>query len=496
MSHSALEITVIYPMIELRRHREVISPLRSWTQEQTCARDRYRVIAAFAEDDREQAAAMGPLLGPDDELLAVPDGGFAALVNAAVARARTPWLVLTEGHCVAQPDCLDAAMRWIEANPDGQIGNFGLTHLNDGVVTGLVARWFDDTLAQWRTPTNWQHAISGGFAIRASLFDEVEAMEPAFGPFSPHVQSARLHSRGTQVESVPGARAIHWDEASMAEFYDSTARYARGELVARTRLDAAFMERYFGEAYHWSNQLRLRRGTVLAMARGVIAAGRTDLGKSAALAGVFVRLLGEAIAGLRPRIAINRLVLALDAIAVERLPIPNEWRWRRFLRSHRRVVHLTQLEWLLSNSLPPTTLLSEGRWAIEQLGPNDIVGVHGLEEFDGRRFRWTESVAMIRMAPPPTPCELTIETGALRGDPLSSLIAVTVAGRALPRKYCTSDGKGTLAIFLPAPSAAAAKDGIVLVCTPLLPAREGTSDQRALGLPIISIAIRPSKGAS
>jgi len=53
-------------------------------------------------------------------------------------------------------------------------------------------------------------------------------------------------------------------------------------------------------------------------------------------------------------------------------------------------------------------MLSEGQPAIEQLDPNDIVGVHG---------------------------------------------------------------KRTLTIFLPAPSAAAARDCIILVCTPLLPAR-------------------------
>jgi hypothetical protein len=88
-------------MIELRG--DMISPLRSWTREQTLARERYRVIAVFAEVDRAQATAMEPLLGPNDELLPVPDRSFAALMNAATARARTPWLVMTERtlHCAA-----------------------------------------------------------------------------------------------------------------------------------------------------------------------------------------------------------------------------------------------------------------------------------------------------------------------------------------------------------------------------------------------------------
>ena len=59
MANSAAEITVIYPMIELRG--DAIRPLRSWTREQTLARDRYRVIAVFDEADRAQATAMESL---------------------------------------------------------------------------------------------------------------------------------------------------------------------------------------------------------------------------------------------------------------------------------------------------------------------------------------------------------------------------------------------------------------------------------------------------
>ena len=487
MENSAAEITVIYPMIEMRG--DMISPLRSWTREQTLARTRYRVIVAFGEADRAQATALEPLLGPNDELLPVPDRSFAALMNAATVHARTPWLVMTEGHCIAQPDCLDAVMQWIEATPAAQIGNFELVHLNDNVVTRLVARWYDETVTQWRTPPNWEHAISGGFAIRTGLLEEVGPMEPAFGAISPHIQSALLHSRGVKVLGVPRAAVIHLDEETMAEFYDSTERYTRGEFIARSQIAPAFMERYFGNPYLWTNRARHERGIALAMVRALLTVARNNPGRFAALAGDFASLLGEAAGGLHLRIALNRLILAFLAMAIERLPMSDGLRFRCFLRSHQHVVHLTQLEWLRRNPVSSAAVLSTGRWAIEELRSTSIVGVHGLEEFDGRRFRWTESVAMIRMAPHQTACELRLETGGIRGDPLSSLIAVVIAGRRLPRKYCTSDDKGTLAILLPAPFAAAVTDGVVLVCAPLSPAREGIPDPRTLGLPIMSIAI-------
>jgi len=489
MANSPAELTVIYPLIELRE--DTISPLRSWTRDQTLARERYRVIAVFAEADRAQAAAMEPLLGPNDELLPVPDSSFPALMNAGTARARTPWLMMTEGHCIAQPGALDEVMRWIEANPDAQVGNFELIHISRNIVNRMVARWYDQTLAQWRTAPNWEHTISAGFALRASMLDEVGPMKPAFGAFAPFVQSARLHSRGVKVAHIPGAAVLHLDERNMAQFYDSTERFARGEFIARSQIDSAFMERYFGDSHLWTNRARLERGTAPAMMRALIVAARTSPRRTAALAGAFASLLGQAAGGLRLRIALNRLWLAFYAMAIERLPMPDDTRFRHFLRSHQRAARLAQLEWLHENPVPPAAGLADGRRAIDELGPGDIVGVYGLEEFGGRRFRWTEPVAMIRIAPRQTACELRLETGGIRGDPLAFLIAVVIAGRALPGKYCTSDDKATLTIHLPAAFAAAAKDGVVLVCNPLSPARAGIPDARSLGLPVTSIAIHP-----
>ena len=223
-------------------------------------------------------------------------------------------------------------------------------------------------------------------------------MEPVFGAFSPHVQSARLHSRGVKVAHVPGAAVLHLDERSMAQFYDSTKRYARGEFIARSQIDSAFMERYFGDSHLWTNRARLDRETAGAMMRAMFVAVRTSPKRSAALAGAFASLLGEAVGGLRLRIALNRLMLAFYAMAIERLPIPDETHYRHFLRSHQRAVRLAQLQWLHENPMSPAAALAEGRRAVDELGPGDIVGVHSREEFQGRRFRWTEPVAMDRTA--------------------------------------------------------------------------------------------------
>ena len=275
----------------------------------------------------------------------------------------------------------------------------------------------------------------------------------------------------------------------MAACHASTALYVRGEFDARSRIDPVFMERYFGHAWYWSNRLRLQRRTALAMARAVLAAARIDPRRSATLAGIFGSLLAEAVAGLRLRIALSRLSVALDDMAIERLPMPDGLRWSRFMRAHARFARLTQLEWICRNATPPAAGLSEGRWSVERLSANEIIGVHGLEESRGRRFRWTEPVAMIRLARQEAACKIRIETGRIRGDPLASLIAVVIGGHVLPREFITSDDEGTLTVRLPAAWAGAESDGLVLVCAMLSPARAGVADRRLLGLPIASIAV-------
>jgi hypothetical protein len=256
-------------------------------------------------------------------------------------------------------------------------------------------------------------------------------------------------------------------------------------------MDPVFFERYFGHVSVWTNQLRQQPRVARRMARAVVAAALAHPERTTELAPLLPPLVGAAAVGVKSRVALNRLALMLDEIAVEHLPLPERWRWGRFLRAHARAAHLAQLEWIGGSATTDVAPRPFDRWAIEDLGPNAVTGVHGLEEQCGRRFRWTEPVVMVRLAASDGGHELQIETGGIRGDPLASVIAVVVDGRVLPAGLVTSDRDGTLVLRLPSPWSAAARDGVVIVCSPLAPARAGSSDSRLLGLPIISIACVP-----
>jgi hypothetical protein len=121
-----------------------------------------------------------------------------------------------------------------------------------------------------------------------------------------------------------------------------------------------------------------------------------------------------------------------------------------------------------------------------------LAGAHGLERDQGRQFRWTEPVALLRLAPPAEDSVLRIKTGGLRGAPLDYLQGIYIAGHALAPELLAGDEE-TLEVQLPTDLAdAVAKSGIVLICRPLVPSREGSSDRRRLGMPVMEIELSGS----
>jgi len=482
------QLTVIYPLIEVRGR--AVDRVRTWTHDQTLARERYRIIIASDGADPVQEKEVAALLGPHDEIIHAPHSSDAALCNAGAERVRTPWLIVTEGHCLADPGCLEAATRWLATNPTAVAGNFATRHPDSYLVARLTSRWYGVVQARWGAPGEWARLHRSGCMIRTDVFKTLGGFEPDYGLFAPPLMSARLDARGEGIETVPGAAVLHWDDDRMRDHHGDTADYVWGELAARCRNDPVFFERYFGHAPVWANEWRSRPRTARRMARAIVAAAIAYPRRLAELGRLLVPLLVPMTVGAGPRVALQRFAVKLDEIVVERFPLPASWRWARFLRAHARVIRLTQLGWAGGRPARAEVPRSIGSKSVDQLGPEAIVGVHALEEYRGRPFRWTEPVVLLRVAPSADEYELRIETGGIRGDPLAAVIAVVAGGRVLPRELLSAEN-GALVVRLTQPWSSSTRDGVVLVCSALAPAQAGSSDSRLLGLPVLSVVTRP-----
>jgi hypothetical protein len=172
--------------------------------------------------------------------------------------------------------------------------------------------------------------------------------------------------------------------------------------------------------------------------------------------------------------------------------LPEDIRWRGYVQAHERTVRAAQLRHISEqNGALGSPMRSAGTMRAQSLN-GVVVATHGLEESEGRSYRWTEPVALLRLEPPEGGAVLRIDTGGIRGDPASYLSGVYAGRHKLAPELISSEGDVLELRLSPEFSRAAADRGIVVMSTPLVPSRNGSSDDRRLGMPVTRIELSPA----
>ena len=485
------ELSVLVPLEDTRG--EAAEHVRTWTHEQSLPRDRYQMVIASPADDGSQESAIEDLLAPQDVLERVPGGRLQELWNAAAARAEADWLVLTESHCEADPACLAAIARAIADSPENEAFTLQHGHISVNDIAELCARWFGVIYDGWSQPGEWARLNLVGVAIRRDAFERMGRLDARYGGFSAPLLSARLQEQGGRVGHIGDALVLHVHNEDIRDHHRFSVDYAIGECETRTREDRVFCERYFGPNYEWTN--RQRYHPVLARHRARVlasSAGRAVLGRREEIPWLLRELGGAAtgaVAGVRGRLARERVGFRIRELLARRLRLAPEARWRSFLEAHDRVVVLARLEWIRHRSeplAPPEPI--EGEVPVEGLGHQTLIGVYGLERDGDRWFRWSEPVTVLRFARPREQRVLRIDTGGRHGDPTDRLRAVYVDGRRVSPDAIRGEGSNLLV-----PLAPGRVDGdpttVTILRRPFEPGRSGSGDPRRLGMPIVSVGL-------
>ena len=375
--------------------------------------------------------------------------------------------------------------KWIKEDLSAEVGNFAIEHDEQCALAALSRRWFAMVFREWEG--HWPRVQRAGFAIRSDLFKRIGGFDSRYGQFAPQVLSARLHLQGVTVKAIPGASVVHEDDECMRDHHAATSDFIRGLVKARSEMDPAFFERYFGYGPNLANYPRERHVVAHQAVRAIAVIAASDPKSALRLFSATWSLAGGYFAGLTSRIRFNKLVLAIEDTAIDWLPLPSKWRWIFFLRAHQRAA---RLQFLLSARSAAVRRLpvSLDRWPMEKLPPDTVIGLHALERRGGRCFRWTESILILRpKLSKHRWTEVRIET--LCGNPLKRLIAVIADGRQIPLQWCTATPDGTLILRLP-PRAKTSRNRMVFFVFSPLPT---SNDARILGVPISSIASRSIK---
>ena len=489
-------LSVVVPMEDDRG--ELAENLSTWTRKQTLDRDRFQVVVV-SPGDPEGEEIVESILAPHDRIVRADSDDIIDHWNTGAREASGQWLFPTEAHCLGEPECLEEVFKAIESAPEAEVVTVEHGHVADSKVERLGADWFDEVYEQWNAPDAWTRLNLVGFAIRRETYFGEGGLEPRYGMFSAPMLSARLFDRSAPTVHAGAAVVMHKQNHHIREHHDFSADFARGECEARDDVDARFAARYFGHGETWANRLRYRPEVARPLAGTLaLATARAAVKRhpdAAWLARETAAILPAAAAGVAPYLALRSTVFRAEEQFAIRLPERVTRRRRGYVAALRHVVRLGELRWVRNRvGAPGAPPLAVGRWSPTDLGPEALVGAHGLEDVDGAALRWTWPVATFRVAPPAADGRLILDTGGLRGAPLEAVRAVYVGGKRL-----TPDRLGGDATRLEIPLAAGSRDsvvkrGVVVLVRPFRPADVGSSDERTLGLPLRSVEV--AAGAS
>ncbi|MDX6698809.1 MAG: hypothetical protein QOE65_2206 [Solirubrobacteraceae bacterium] len=467
--------------------------LRTWTHEQTLPRECYQVVVATAGGDPAVERELQALLAPGDVWVRAPGVEEIGLYDVAARKATAPWLVVTEAHCMADPDCLAQLTRTLDASPELEVALLELRQVAHDAEGRLGARWFEQ-LDEQQAALEWDLLPLAGFAIRREAFFGSGGFDRRYEVFANFALSARLHARGAAVAVATGAVVNHIQEG-VRPHHAHSAEFTRGEFRFRADHDAEFCERYFGHQELWGRRLGYRGEVARGLARSLLTAGVEAAAGRSRDTGWLLRELARrvpaAAAGVHPYVLRDRVGMTASERLLERASLPEDRRFPGYLRAQDRIVRLTQLRWIRDHVEPPgPPARATGTWTADALDGEALVGAHGLERRDGRAFRWIEPVALLRLAPPPGEHVVTIDTGGLRGSPLDYVCGVYAGGRPVGRGAIEAvDGRLDVRLS-PQLAERAAAGGLAVLSRPLDTRGNGLRDPRRLGMPVVSVEMR------
>jgi hypothetical protein len=484
-----LDVAVVIPLEDPRG--DIVEHLRTWADGQRHPRERYQLAVAGNGEHPDFEREVSDLLAPHDAFASSPGASMTGLYAAGAEAARARVLIFTEAHCLADPDCVAAVADGFAADPDLAGAKLNFRQSASSPHGKLVEQWLDGVLETWERE-GWPRFHATGVAIRADALERTGGVDPQLNIYAFSYISARLHQLGARVERLEGARLTHMLEDDPEHSMEASRDFAYGECLMRAR-DPEFCERYFGPAGLWSRRHVYRPEVARPMVAALTTAVRRDRKDASWLGRELAARLPARVAGARPRRTWERAAAGWHIRLSGSPLVPAKRRERNFVSSQNRIAAFVQLSpGLDENGLPPAA--AAGRLGAEGFD-GILVGAHSLERNGERRFRWSESVSLVRVSPEGDSV-LRLRTGGLRGHPLDYLHGAYVDGEPLPGELVGGDNE-TLEIRLPAGLAGAvAHSGVVLICRPLVPSREGSSDTRRLGIPITEVELSPAEAVT
>jgi hypothetical protein len=384
-------------------------------------RGRYEIILAAPIDyDPGELDLLGSMLEPTDRIERVALHHDIDLLAAAAGIARGEVLVMTEAHCIPEPDFLERCDQVFAENPgwEGFSGrSIPLTH---NLLSEIEAEMYAEDIAGNLERHPWLKVLDQCFVVGRGAYERCGGLEPQFGHFAEHLLAARLYRSGAAIGHDPGPAVSHHYVGDVPELVEFARDFGRGRLAFAARKDGDSSADLFEAPEGWSgrygHERQVRRRMAALLARDLPSAIRVAASRSTGFAPQRhllirdrARWIARAAVPERARLPARRIGLALGSLRLR------AWlRLRHRSRAKRAFLHLNDAAAALGEHQALEESAREGRtggfsaerhrseWTAGGAELLPSIGFHRLERLDRRPFRWSTPevlIALPRLAP-------------------------------------------------------------------------------------------------
>jgi Glycosyl transferase family 2 len=482
----SIRISLVFPLTAERGL--TAEALTAWTR-QTFPAERFELIVV-ADNATAIDPQLPPLLRPQDRILRGTFANLAHQFDAGVRAGNGELLFLTESHCLPAPDCLEAMDRFLVANPRLVGACCESVPSWENTYQKIDATTFEEGYRLFVSTNDWRKLSIHGMALQRDLFLALGGFQHQYGRFAEMLLAATLRDAGHILGYARESVVTHHYRETLQELIDGTAEYVREEFgyrVANPGPDRV------GHSYqpnmpnpYSPGAVELDREVAAALLGSVF--GSTSAMREAfrATGRVGARLLGRRGPVLAAWFSVvaGRFRCWRNRHDPARLNLP----YRDLIV---RASKLARTQCLAEQPPVDTPLPAPSpSIAINGLPEWALRGFHGIESWNGASFRWSESVAALRLPLPRGQYRLRLVTHGLRRDRVCLQVAMNgtrIAPIVLPdgdyelpieRSHCHRD-----------------QQTLILKCNPLRPWRQGVVDHRELGLPLFAVEAQPASAA-
>lgn len=489
--------TLLYP------RKRPMECLRSWIQQRGYSDGQIELIVVInGRRKRWETRVVSEVLRPHDRTVFFEGNNEMALYDAGIREARGEWILMTEPHVIAEPDCIIELIDFVRSHDlEGACTRTIPSH-DDSPVARMEERMYQETATDLDKTGEWRMITKRGVLFRKEAYLKVGGFDTEQLRFSETTLAAKLHRADLRMGFAGRARIRHQNSTTLWELLGYVWEYRRMELEVRNHqpdlLEIDHPEYDGDPSLEGSLARQTESRTKLLSVIDQLQKGRAlDSGISREL-----KRFRRHLDGTPGVIRFFRALTLLKQFVQSWLEFhfagkDDDLRYQAYCRMWQTFGDLSVASYragTVSPQIPATSAEEIGTIETINLGEaneSNVAGFYGPEKMEGRVFRWSAPVAIIRFARlsnQEVPKRIKVETVPVR--PLDPAEVIVFLGS---HRYLPDMVENDVWIFSrnapfqdKAPSHTES-NLVILISPPWQPAQTG--DPRKLGLPISRVSL-------